>query len=111
MNVVGIDCEQALDEPMARAAVQTLVRAYPGHDWYVLIRGGVMHIKAMNIHPQWGMCLHYSQIKGDATARQRSIVRSAGEFLERAGLRRGAWAELKVESVDGVPEKDMARAR
>jgi hypothetical protein len=111
MNIVGIDCEHPTDEGMAKQAIQTLVAHYPGHDWNVVIRGGIMHVKAMNIHHQWGMCLHYSQIKADAKERAKGIVRAAGEFLERANLKRGAYEGQKVAAVDGISAKDMARAR
>jgi hypothetical protein len=111
MNIVGIDCEHETDEGMAKEAVRTLVAHYPGHDWQVLIRGGVMHVKAQNIHPAWGMCLHYSQIKADANERARSIVRAAGEFLERAHLKRGQCEGSRVAAVEGIPALDMARVR
>lgn len=111
MNIVGIDCENQADETMAIDAVRTLVDHYPGHDWHVLVKGGVMHVKARNIHPQWGMCLHYTQLKDDATERKRSIVRAAGEFLERAHLKRGAANGERVQWVEGISAKEMARAR
>jgi hypothetical protein len=110
MNLVGIDVEHETDAGMAKDAVRTLVDHYPGHDWHVLIKGGVIHVKAMNIHPQWGMCLHYSQVKGDANDRSKSLVRAAGEFLERAHLKRGARVE-ETRAVEGISARDMARAR
>lgn len=110
MNIVGIDCENRCDDAMAKEALATLVKHYPGHDWHVMIRGGVMHVKAMNINEHWGMALHYTQIKADAKDRARSIVRSAGEFLERANLKRGAREDVKATHVDGIPDKHMTRA-
>lgn len=109
MNIVGIDCEHECDETMAKEALQTLVHHYPGHDWQVAVKGGIFHVKALNIHPAWGMCLHYSQVKDDAADRAKSLMRSAGEFLERAGQRRGA-VDGHVTAVEGVPDKHMARA-
>lgn len=110
MNLVGIDVEHDSDSTMATDCVRVLVDHYPGHDWHVMIRGGVIHVKAMNIHPNWGMCLHYTQVKSDAQDRKRSLVRAAGEFLERANLRRGKREEGKTLHVEGVPDKQMARA-
>jgi hypothetical protein len=108
--VVGFDCENELDDGMAAQMVNDLCLAYPGHAWFVVIRGGVVHVKDMDLNDKWGMCLHYSQIKADAQERKRSLIRSAGEFLERARLKRGAKAEgQNVTSVEGIPDKHMAR--
>jgi hypothetical protein len=111
MNVIGIDCEHTRDEHMAQEALRTLVNHYPGHGWFVVIRGGVMHVKDMEINPNWGMCLHYSQIKGDAADRAREIVRAAGEFLERANLKRGASEGVHVKHVEGIPDKHIERGQ
>lgn len=87
--VVGIDVEHDRDDPMAMQMVQDLVFAYPGHSWFVVIKGGVVHIKDMDLHPDWGMCLHYSQVKGDAADRKKQVLWAAGEFLERARKKNG----------------------
>ena len=108
-NVVGYDCEHDRDEPMASAMVADLCAHYPGHDWFVLIRGGVVHVKVMSINDKWGMCLHYSQIKADAQDRKRQLIRAAGEFLERANLARGRSQGEVVTKVEGVPDKFLAR--
>lgn len=111
MNIVGIDCEHPTDEVMAKDALRALVDHYPGHDWNILVRGGVWHVKALNIHPNWGMCQHYASIKGDAKDRVRVLVRAAGEFLERANLRRGARTQADPRAVEGIPDKEMRKAR
>jgi hypothetical protein len=36
------------------------------------------------MHPDWGMALHYSQIKADAADRKKQVLFAAGEFIERA---------------------------
>jgi hypothetical protein len=87
--VVGIDVENNCDDPMAIQMVQDLVAAYPGHSWFVVIKGGIVHIKDMDLHPDWGMCLHYSQIKSDAADRKKQVLWAAGEFLERASKKSG----------------------
>jgi hypothetical protein len=92
--VVGIDVEHDRDDAMAMQMVQDLVSAYPGHSWFVVIRGGIVHIKDMDMHPDWGMCLHYSQIKADAADRKKQVLFAAGEFLERA-RKRGLTVELQ----------------
>lgn len=87
--VVGIDCEHDRDDPMAMQMVRDLCDAYPGHAWFVVVRGGVVHIKDMDMHPDWGMCLHYSQIKADAADRKKQVLWAAGEFIERARMKNG----------------------
>lgn len=87
--VVGIDCEHDRDDTMAMEMVQALASAYPGHSWFVVIKGGIVHIKDMDLHPDWGMALHYSQVKGDAADRKKQVLWAAGEFLERARKKNG----------------------
>jgi hypothetical protein len=108
--VVGYETEHDRDEGMAREALVTLCKHYPGHAWFVTIKGGVFFVKNLHMNEKWGMCLHYSGIKGDANARARDLVRSAGEFLERANRARGRADGSKVRTIEGVPEKHMARA-
>ena len=108
-NVVGYDCESPADDTMAAQMICDLSAAYPGHDWFVRIHGGIVHIKVMSINPNWGMALHYSQIKTDAKERKASLIRSAGEFLERANLRRGRSENQVVSKVEGIPSKHMNR--
>lgn len=94
-GIVGIDVEHDRDDQMAMQMVQDLTRAYPGHAWFVVIRGGVVHIKDMDMHHDWGMCIHYSDIKADAADRKKQVLFAAGEFLERARKKAG-----KVEFQD-----------
>ena len=106
--IVGIDAERETDETMAKQMLADLVQAYPGHAWFVTIKGGVIHVKDMDLNDKWGMCLHYSQIKGDANERKRDVIRAAGEFLERAHVARGAKrSDQNVRSIEGVPQKWM----
>lgn len=108
--VVGYETEHDRDEGMARECLATLCKHYPGHAWFVTIKGGVLFVKNLHMNDRWGMCLHYSGIKGDANARARDLVRSAGEFLERANKARGRADGDKTRAIEGVPQKDMARA-
>lgn len=107
--VVGIDTEHTRDEPLASQMLHDLCETYPGHAWFVIIKGGVVHIKDMELNDKWGMCLHYSQIKDDAKDRKRQIIMAAGEFLERANLRRGRKTDDVALKVEGIPDKHMTR--
>ena len=109
--IVGIDTEHNEDDTLAKSMLHDIVSAYPGHAWFVTIKGGVIHIKDLDLNDKWGMALHYSQLKGDANDRKRSLIRSAGEFLERANLMRGRKRDNqhRVTHIDGVPDKHLSR--
>lgn len=106
-TIVGYDTEHERDEPLAREIVNTLSTSYPGHGWFVLIKGGVVQVKNLDWSDKWGMTLHYSQIVSDANDRKKHVIRAAGEFLERAAVKRGAKTEQVVRSIEGVPQKDV----
>ena len=108
--IVGIDTEHTTDEPLAEQMLADLCKAYPGHAWFVIVRGGIVQIKNMDFNDKWGMALHYSALKADANERKRELVRKAGEFLERANVIRGAKTEEKVLHIEGIPDKHMVRA-
>jgi hypothetical protein len=107
--IVGIDTEHTSDEPMAEQMLADLCKAYPGHAWFVIIRGGIVQVKNMDFNDKWGMVLHYSQLKADAQERKKQLVLRAGEFLERANIARGAKTEEKVMHIEGIPDKHMTR--
>lgn len=108
--IVGIDTEHTADEPMAEQMLADLCRAYPGHAWFVIIRGGIVQVKNMDFNDKWGMTLHYSELKADANDRKKQILKGAGEFLERANVIRGAKTGEKVLHIEGIPDKHMTRA-
>lgn len=108
--VVGYDTEHDSDEAIAKSIVHTLCESYPGHGWFVVIRGGVVHVKNLHWNDKWGMCLHYTQMKDDATERKKHVIRAAGEFLERARVKRGAKDETRVRHIEGIPDAQLLRA-
>lgn len=108
--VVGFDTEHARDERMAAEMLHALLQHYPGHAWFITIKGGIVQIKDMDISDKWGMAIHYTQVDSDASVRQRKVIRSAGEWLERANHRRGAKQD-RITELEGIPDKDLARAR
>ena len=73
---------------MARNALEALHRHYPMHSWYVRIDGGCIIVYNYGIDGRHGMVQHLATIQGDDTTFIKSIVRAAGELLERAQLRR-----------------------
>lgn len=106
---VCVEWENDLDEIAARDATLALCEAYPGHPWHVDARGGVIVIKHMRMSPKWGMCLKLEVVHHDAAVLKKRAVRLAGEFLERANLKRGREDDSQIWSVEGIPAKDLAR--
>ncbi len=111
MLYVGYDTEFAADETTAKEMLASLVEAYPGWRWFVVIKGGIIHIKNLNFSDQWGMALKYSDLKDDASQRKRSALRAAGEFLERACRIRGAKTDEPIKQVEGIADKYLAGAK
>lgn len=107
-TVLEHDCEHATDEPMAAQMVFDLWSAYPGHCWSVTIKGGLVIIRNLEWSQSWGMNIPYSKLSGDAQDRKRQVIMAAGEFLERANMRRGAKAK-DVAHIEGIPDKDIGR--
>lgn len=108
--IVGIECQNDADMPLAEDILSVLVRAYPGHAWFVYIAGGVVHIKNMDWSEKWGMALHQTKVHGDPVTRKRDVIRAAGEFLERANVARGAKTDQRVIAIEGVPDRHVRAA-
>lgn len=108
--IVGYETEHDSDEGLASRILRVLVEAYPAHGWFVLIRGGVIQVKNLDWHPNWGMALHYTQVTSDSKVMAQEVRRAAGEFLERANVARGANTGERVTHIEGIPDKHLARA-
>ena len=86
--------------PMAKEMLEVLNVAYPNHSFWVRIDGGVVVIKHFSISGTCGMVRKYRDLCGDSLARKREVIRAAGELLERAGLRRGAYEAQLVTNLE-----------
>lgn len=81
---------------------------YPGHPWSVRVLPGIIFIRHLDFPKNWGMCLKTKEADHDAAVLKRKIIMLAGEWLERANMRRGrADAEQEHGRVEGVPESDQ----
>lgn len=110
--VVGVDVEKPEDQRLAEEILRVLIEAYPGHEWFVLIRGGVIQVKNMAWSDTWGMALHYRDVVHDAADRKKQLIRAAGEFLERANVIRGRRDyDQRLDQIEGVPDSHLARAK
>lgn len=95
--------DSKLADSFAKESAETLVAAYPNHSWWVECKGGVLVIKNFAISGTVGMLRHMSKLDVSATIRKRDILRAAGELLERAALRRGAYDGEITQDLDADP--------
>ena len=107
MGVLHTEGENNLAHGEAVGIMELLTTAYPGHPWGVRVAGGVIFIRYMNpmMSGNWGMVIKRKDVDHDAEKLKRDVIRAAGEWLERAGLKRGRSDDSEIERVEGVPEK------
>lgn len=89
----------------AEKIMHLLTTVYPGHPWAVRVDQGIIFIRHLEFGSNWGMNLKTAKFDHDAAVLNKKIVMLAGEWLERAGLRRGRWEENGGYRVEGVPER------
>lgn len=105
---VVTEAEFDCDDTLAKRCVSYLTDAYPGHPWHLLIKGGVMVVKHMNISANYGAVLHYKKVVHDENTLKRGIVFAGGELLERAGMATGRMIEGQVVThCEGIPDKHL----
>ena len=92
-------------EDEAEMIVGVLSTVYPSHPWSVRVYDGGFFIKHLGFPSNWGMNCKFANFSHDAAVLKREIVMKAGEFLERANLKRGRNNGDEIKMVEGVPEK------
>lgn len=98
------------EESLAKQVLADLTQVYPHHPWSVRVAGGMVIIKHLEFGPGWGMTLRMKEADHDAAVLKRKCMMLAGEWLERAGLRRGLNEEHDPYYVEGVPQEDQHRS-
>ena len=99
----------------AKAILEALDIAYPGHPWSVEISGdgtgGRVFIRHLAFEGgNWGMNIRHTKNDNafySSSAFKREVIMKAGEWLERAGIARGRYDtdSPMTESVDGVAKR------
>lgn len=92
------------DDWIYKEACKILADAYPGHSWYVEIKEGSIVVKDLKISSVWAYHIKKQAVMYDATRRKRALVMGAGEFLEAANMRRGAWQGEYATDLEGRPK-------
>lgn len=94
------DAQDVRDIAMCKEVGEALHEHYPGHAWAVYCAGGMLHIKNLRLSNRYGMALKMSGLT-DANVRKRKVIRSAGEFLERAGWSRAGFEGQAATHLEG----------
>ena len=84
-----------------------LTMAYPGHPWAVRVYDGGFFIRHLGFPKNWGMNAKAKDFAHDAAVLKRQIIFMAGEWLERANLKRGRENGDEIKHLDGAPESDQ----
>ena len=101
MALIYCDGDNKLAESWAKQAAEVLVSKYPNHSWWVECRGGALIIKHFGITGERiGMVRHTAALSRDWRAFRTDISRAAGELLERAGVKRGAFQGEAVKNLE-----------
>lgn len=93
-------------EDEAAGVLNLLCAAYPGHPWAVRAAGGVIFIRHLEMpNGTWGMSVKFGAVNHDAAVLKREVIRMAGEWLERSGLKRGRSNEDEIVRVEGISDR------
>ena len=104
---VIVEGKTGADEGLAGQAMHALAEAYPGHPWHVNVMDGCLIIKHMRLSGKWAQIKHVTNIFS-ASDLKKAVVMLGGEFLERAGMKRGAPSDGEYKRiVEGIPTKDL----
>lgn len=86
--------------------LQALDTAYPGYPWAVRVYDGGFFIYNLDFPSNWGMNCNKKTWIFSASELKRRVILMAGEWLERANLRRGAAREgEQIRRLEGIPER------
>lgn len=88
---------------LMRSVAGCLNKHYPGYMWMLNIdvRGGVVDIQNLDISSRYGYREYLSIVQEDIGL--KSIIRGAGEMLERAKLDRGTYTHGATH-IEGVKD-------
>lgn len=91
----------ASERTIAKHAVEALARAYPGYSWFVEVRDGLLMIRNYEVDWRGRNCMvrKLGQVQHDYGRLVKEVVHAAGEYLERAHLRRGGAREGEMSKV------------
>jgi hypothetical protein len=79
---------------LAKDLADHLEKHYPGWAWAIEAdpRGGVVNIRSLKCHGEWGVILKMEWVQREPKAARRLALESGGEILERFGIRPGPYS-------------------
>lgn len=113
--VIGWQAGRDIDDPnsgtesertIAKNGLEALCRHYPGYSWFVEVRDGLLMIRCAELDWRGRYCMvrKLGTVQHDYGRLVRELVHAAGEYLERANLRRGAAVEgERAQKIEGAP--------
>lgn len=93
-----------MQEDEAKMILEALTIAYPCYPWGVRVYDGGAFIRHLDFPHNWGMNVKFRSVYS-ASSLKREVIRMAGEWLERARLKRGRANDDEIGRVEGVPER------
>lgn len=101
--------DNAASLKLAEDLLNEICQKYGGYNWRVGVKGGVVMAQEMSFPPQWWMVRRLQESDFSASNLKADVLRSAGEWLERANLQRKRLSQELVAPyrVEGVPEKEQ----
>lgn len=109
MDYAITDAPNATDLPKCKELAQYLSTTYPGHNWWVTISDGMLIIKSLKVSPNGAMVVPLRKFDGDGARLKREVIMKAGEFLEAAHLRRGAFQGENAKVLEGIKTRQKAK--
>lgn len=92
-------------EDEAEGILQILTEVYPLYPWAVRVYDGGFFIRNLDFPENFGMNCKYKNFGSSWSQMKKEIVMMAGEWLERANLKRGVNNGDEITRLEGIPEK------
>lgn len=91
---------------LAGDILNEIYSVYSGYSWFVQVKGGVLFIRELSFPASYGMARRLKESDFSASNLKHDVIMSAGEWLERARLRRGVAIQgEEALYVEGVPNR------
>ena len=90
-------------EDEAQQILEVLTLCYPGYPWGVRVYDGGFFIRNLDFPKNWGMNQPKADKYGSASEMKKDVIMKAGEWLERANLKRGRANGDEIQHLEGAP--------
>lgn len=110
--LIGAEGDTPAEEREALTVLEILNGVYSWVPWYVVMRGGMIHIKDLSIKNRgWGMAVKFRNVNHDAAVFRREVIMKAGEWLERCDKLRHRDDHEDIRRIEGLPDAHQPIAR